>query len=108
MLVPGKPRIPPTSPAAPDSDRPALWSSLLGRGELTLLDHARLQPPGDQSPGRERAEFAEEVLVVDTVKRRCQVRVEDPQSLRVRTLGDVQDRGDRVMTAPRRPRYPRQ
>ena len=39
------------------ADHPALRSSLLGRGEPAVLDHARLQPLRDQSPGGERAEL---------------------------------------------------
>ena len=57
---------------------PALRSSLLGRGEPTVLDHTCLQPPGDQSPGGERAELAEQVVMIDSVERRRQVRVEHP------------------------------
>ena len=34
------------------ADHPALGSSLLGRGEPAVLDHARLQPLRDQRPGR--------------------------------------------------------
>src|SRR5674476_37872 len=79
------------------ADHPALRSSLLGGGEPTFLDHARLEPVGDQSPGWERAEHAQEVVVVDPVERPRQIRVEDPPSLGVRTLGNVEDGIDRVM-----------
>ena len=41
-------------------DHPALGSSLPGRGEAAVFDHPRLQPSGDQFPGRERAELAEQ------------------------------------------------
>ena len=47
---------------------PALWSSLLGRGEPTVLDHTCLEPPGDESPGWERAELAEQVVMIDAVE----------------------------------------
>src|ERR1017187_9269551 len=51
---------------------PALRSSLLGRGEPAIFDHARLQPLRDHSPGGERAELAEDVGMVNPVKRRRQ------------------------------------
>jgi len=86
------------------SHHPALRSSLLGGGEPTFLDHTRLEPVGDQSPGWERAEHAQEVVVVDPVECRCQIRVEDPPSLGVRTLGNVEDGIDRVMAATARPK----
>src|SRR5450755_2164310 len=47
---------------------PALRSSLLGRGEPTVLDHTRLEPTGDESPGWERAEQAEQVLMINAVE----------------------------------------
>src|SRR5665811_2212875 len=86
------------------SHHPALGSSLLGRGEPTLLDHTRLQPAGDLSPGWERAELAEEVLMIDAVESRCQVCVQGPPPLGVRTLGDVEDGLDRIMAATARPK----
>ena len=43
-----------------------------------LLDHPRLQPGADQFPAGERAELAENEVVVDPVERRRQVRVENP------------------------------
>src|SRR5664279_2689867 len=56
------------------ADRPALRSSLLGRGEPTFLDHARLEPVGDKSPGWERAELVQEVGVINAVERPRQIR----------------------------------
>ena len=81
------------------ADHPALGSSLLGRGEPAVLDHPRLQPSGDQFPGRERAELAEQVMMVDPVERRRQVRVEYPPPGRVGALADLVDGLDRVMAA---------
>ena len=49
---------------------PALGSSLLGAGQSTVLDHARLQPLLDHSPGGERAEHRQKVLVGDPVEGR--------------------------------------
>jgi site-specific DNA recombinase len=65
------------SPTGPDnpscllrgsSDHPALRSSLLGAGQPTVLDHARLQPRADHSPGGEGAEHRHQVVVTDPVK----------------------------------------
>src|SRR5665811_1161568 len=86
------------------ANHPALGSSLLGRGEPTLLDHTRRQPAGDLSPGWERAKLAEEVLMIDAVERRCQVCVQGPPPLGIRTLGDVEDGLDRIMAATARPK----
>ena len=83
-------------------DHPALGGSLPGRGEPAVFDHARRQPPGDQLPGRERAELAEEMVVVDPVECRCQVRVEHPHPARARAvaaLACLEDGLDRVMAA---------
>ena len=52
------------------ADHPALRSSLLGAGQSTVLDHARLQPLPDHSPGGERAEHGQKVVVGDPVERR--------------------------------------
>ncbi|HEX2810476.1 MAG TPA: recombinase family protein, partial [Kineosporiaceae bacterium] len=41
-------------------DHPTLGSSLLGGGEPTVFDHTGFQPVGDESPGWERAEQAEQ------------------------------------------------
>ena len=71
----------PTDPNDPSyllrgsSHHPALRSSLLGRGEPAIFDHARLQPLRDHSPGGERAELAEDVGMVNPVKRRRQISV---------------------------------
>src|SRR5450759_5852786 len=63
-----------------------------------------LQPAGDLSPGWERAELAEEVLMIDAVESRCQVCVQGPPPLGIRTLGDVEDGLDRIMAATARPK----
>jgi site-specific DNA recombinase len=47
------------------SPHPALGSSLPGRGEPAVFDHPRLQPSGDQFPGRERAKLAEQEGMAD-------------------------------------------
>src|SRR5674476_802273 len=86
------------------ADHPALRSSLLGRSEPTFLNHARLEPVGDQSPGRERAELVQEIGVIDAVERPCQIRVQDPSSPGVGTPGDVEDGLDRIMAATARPK----
>ncbi len=49
-------------------DDPALGSSLPGRGEPAVLDHACSQPSGDHFPGGERAKLAEEMVVIDPVE----------------------------------------
>jgi hypothetical protein len=86
------------------ADHPALRSSLLRGGELTALDHARLQPLPDHPPRGERAEHGQQVIVSDVVKRRRQICVEHPPSLRALALGDLIDRFDRVMAAAARPK----
>jgi hypothetical protein len=60
------------------ADHTALRSSLLSRREPAAIDHARLQPTADQFPGGELPESRHEVFVVDAVKCRRQVRVQDP------------------------------
>ena len=85
-------------------DHPALRGSLLGRGEPTVLDHARLQPLRDQSPGGERAEHGQKVVMVDAVERRRQIRVEHPPALRVLALQRQVDGRDRVLTATAGPK----
>ncbi len=81
---------------------PALRSSLLGGDEPTLFDHARLQPLSDLFPGGERAELGEKPVMVDSVERRCQVRVKHPPAARVRTPHHLVDGLDRVVTAATR------
>ena len=108
----------PSCPLRWGRDHPALGSSLPGRGEPAVFDHARPQPPGDQLPGRERAELAEKVIVADPVERRRQVRIEHPRPARsgaVAALASLEDGLDRVVAAaagpeairPRlKPRFP--
>ena len=82
------------------ADYPALGISLLGAGQSTVLDHTRLQPLLDHSPGGERAELGKKVVVGDPVERPGQVSVEHPPPLRVLALGgEVGDGFDRVMAA---------
>jgi hypothetical protein len=45
-----------------------------------LLDHARPQPLPDHSPGGERAEHGQDVVVGETIERLRQIGVERPQS----------------------------
>ena len=78
---------------------PALGSSLLGAGQSTVLDHARLQPLLDHSPGGERAKHGQDMVVGDPVERPGQVSVEHPSPLRVLALGGEVDGFDRVMAA---------
>jgi DNA invertase Pin-like site-specific DNA recombinase len=87
----------------------ALGSSLPGRGEAAVFGHPRRQPSGDQFPGRERAELAEQEGVADPVERRRQVRVQSPPPGRAGALAHLVDGLDRVVAAtagpePVRPR----
>ena len=68
------------------ADHTALRSSLLGAVQPTLLDHARLQPLRDHSPGGERAEHGQDVVVGDAVERPGQICVQHPQSFRALPL----------------------
>jgi len=74
-----------------------------GAVKPTVLDHARLQPLPDHSPGGERAELVEDVVVGDLVKRPGQVGVQHPQALRASALGNLEDGLDRVMASAARP-----
>jgi hypothetical protein len=88
------------------ADHPALRSPLPGRGEPAVFGHACSQPPGDQFPGWEGAELAEEMIVADPVKRRRQVRIEHPGPARGGTaaaFAHLEDGLDRVMAATARP-----
>src|SRR5438105_968800 len=81
---------------------PALGSALPGGSEPAVFDHSGFQPSGDQFPGGERAELAEEMVVADPVERRCQVCVEHPHPARACTiaaLACLEDGLDRVMAA---------
>jgi hypothetical protein len=53
----------------------ALRNAVLGAMQPALLNHARLQPLRDHSPGGERAEHGQDVVVRHAVERRCQIRV---------------------------------
>ena len=55
------------------ADHTALRNAVLGAMQPALLDHVRLQPLRDHSPGGERAENGQDVVVSDAVERRCQV-----------------------------------
>ena len=68
-----------------------------------MLDHASLQPLRDHSPGGERAELVEDVVVGDAVKRPGQIGVQNPWALRALALGDLEPGLDRVMAAAARP-----
>ena len=91
------------------ADHPALRSSLLGRGEPALLDHAAVSQPGDQSPGGERAELASS----RSWSMRSNAAVRSASSTHCRLAGSALQRAvdglDRVVTAaagpePVRPR----
>ena len=81
------------------ADHTAPGSSLLGAVQPTLLDHTRLQPLRDHSPGGERAEHGEDVVVGDPVECPGQICVQRPQPFRAPALDDLVDRLDRVMAA---------
>ena len=68
------------------ADHAALRNAVLGAMQPALLDHARLQPLRDHSPGGERAEHGQDVVVRDAVERRGQVCVERPPPLRALPL----------------------
>lgn len=80
-------------------DHPALRGALLGRCEPAAVHHSRLQPAPDEFPGGEGSELVQEVVVIDAVERRCQIRVEHPHPLGPWALASGVDRLDRVMTA---------
>jgi len=46
----------------------ALRGAFIRRGVLSLVDHPGFQPVPDHSPGGERPDQAEQVLVVDSVE----------------------------------------
>jgi hypothetical protein len=59
------------------ADDSALRGSFLGRGEAPpVFDHACLQPAPDRVLGGEVSEHGQKVVVVDSVERRGQIRVE--------------------------------
>jgi site-specific DNA recombinase len=82
---------------------PALGGALFGRGVPALVDHSGLQPLSDPFPGREQADLVEELVVIDRVERRCQVRVEHPHPLAARALEGLVDGFDRVVVGAARP-----
>jgi site-specific DNA recombinase len=90
-------------PLRGSGDHTALRNTILGAMHPALLDHASLQPRPDHSPGGERAELVEDVVVGDQVERRCQIRVQRPQPPRALALGGLVDGLDRVLTAAARP-----
>src|SRR5207342_539984 len=86
------------------TDHATLRRALLRRGEAALLHHPRPQPPADHLPSGERAELAENEVVIDVVERSLEVGVENPLPSRVLALDDLVDGLDRVMTSPARPK----
>ena len=80
-------------------DHPALGGSLPGRGEPAVLDHARLEPPADQSPGGEGTQRGQDVIMAEPVECRLQVRVQRPQPFGVLAGCRGVDGHDRVMAA---------
>ena len=79
------------------TDHPALRSSFFGWGETTFVEHASFQPAPDQFPGRERPELVEDVVMSDSVERRCQVRIEHPKALGVFADHRPEDGGDGIL-----------
>jgi hypothetical protein len=59
----------------------ALRGAPLGRGEVATIDHPRLQPRPDQSPGGERSELAKKMVMIDAVERGSQISVKRPHAL---------------------------
>ncbi|MFH8477016.1 hypothetical protein [Streptomyces sp. NPDC018000] len=82
VLAPGGLFHPVESDVQQRADHTALRSSLLGRCEPAAVDHTGLQPAPDQVPGGELSDGGSQVVVVDAVERRRQVRVQHPQTLR--------------------------
>jgi hypothetical protein len=60
-------------------------------------------PTADQSPRGERPEPGEKVIVIDSVERRFQVRVQNPQPFGGLAAQRVEDRFSRVLAAASRP-----
>jgi site-specific DNA recombinase len=89
----------PSYPLRWGREHPTLRSSLHGGGEPPVLDHARLQPAGDHSPAGKGPQRREQVIVIDAVERRFQVRVKHPQAFGVPAARRRVDGNDRVMTA---------
>ena len=85
------------------TDHATLRRALLRRSEMTLVDHTRCQPVPDQSSRRKCSELVQKMIVIDTVERRRQVRVEHPQALRVTALDHLIDCFDRVVATAARP-----
>ena len=81
------------------ADHPALGSSLPGRGEPAVLDHARPEPLAHQFPGGEGAQRGEDVIMAEPVECRLQVGVEHPQPAGVLAGCRGVDGHDRVMAA---------
>ena len=85
------------------SHHPALRASPLGRGEAALVEHARLQPLLDPSPGGEGAELGEQGGVLDPVERGGQVGIQRPQALAGRAPCGHEDGLHRVLARAARP-----
>ena len=84
-------------------DHPALRNALAGRGESSVLDHARLHPPAHQAPCGEGAQRREYVIMAEPVECRLEISVQRPQPFRELAARDGVDGHDRVMAAPARP-----
>ena len=82
---------------------PALWGALAGRGENSVLDHARFQPLAHQAPCGEGAQRREDVIVAEPVERRLEVGVQCPHPLRGPAARGGVDGHDRVVAAPAGP-----
>ena len=86
------------------ADHTALRNAVLGAVQPALLDHARLQPLRNHSPGGERAEHGQDVVVRELVECLCQIGVQRPQAVRASALDDLVDGLDRVVAAAARPK----
>ena len=84
-------------------DHTALWGTLTGRGENSVLDHARFQPLAHQAPCGEGAQRREYVIVAEPVERRLEVGVQCPHPLRGLAARGGVDGHDRVVAAPAGP-----
>jgi site-specific DNA recombinase len=85
------------------SHHSALRSSLAGRSIPPPVDHSSFQPFPDLLPGGERANQAEKMIVVDSVKCGFQVRVKYPYPVSLLEAYRVVDSLDRVVAAAARP-----
>ena len=80
-------------------DHSALRGSLVGRGEAPVLHDTGREPAADLGGCREGADGLHQAIVVDPVEGAGQVCVKGPASPGLLARREVEDRGDRVVTA---------